>query len=817
MGKEFMIEKKEIFQQQSLFFWVPFCFALLGGIVYGYGVATVDVRSSLHLLDQYRPSTPTRLYDRNGEVFAELYRHRQEQLSLKQVPQHVIQAFLATEDANFYNHWGLDFSGIARAFIVNLIEGSVVQGGSTLTQQLAKQIYLNAEGQRFRSYIQKVRETILALQMEEALSKEEILEVYFNAIYLGHGCKGLVCAARLYFGKKVADLSIAEGALLARMPRAPVYYSPFRNPHQVRKKHLYVLQRMATLNYIPAQEVEKIYHKFWESYWPKIIVRSPSQTTLSNRLDEAPYFTEHVRQILERLPQVGPDALYNQSLQIYTTLDKNHQRIAKREMDAMRLKISHSTRSFALEKGRSGVDYSLFDLMAKLRRIFPMHGPIIHTLSPREKLRKYIEENLLDGLQILGYLSPADREVTAFGAFQEDVSSNFIQLQLQQAFVSIQPRTGYITSMIGGAKFSPRNQFNRVLQAYRQPGSVFKIFVYGAALEQRSISSRTPINDAPFLRAASDGSSWTPENYEPGFRGLVAANRALASSLNTCAVQVYFQVGVEPIQDFAGRLMKVNDPVNRFREEPALALGASEVTPIELTTAMAVIANGGRDVIPFAIRYVSDFAGNIIYNQEDQIRKTLAIKTKRGTLQIIEPGLAYILQRMLEYVSNAGTAHYGIRREDQGGFRGEFASKTGTTSNYSDAWITGFNPEYSATVWFGFDKSSVTMGPGQSGGGIGAPVIGKIFRSFYKEKNLSYPRFKNTMKPEVLPDGVFYSRCRGLALTPRTVKGKEQKLVEKGHCQGQRIYDERHLLMEELGITAEDLGSDDTTKKVQFR
>ena len=809
--------KTPSFQKQPLFLAAPLALALFAGLIYGSILAAVDTRSSLYLLEQYRPSVPTRLYDRNGEVFAELYRHRQELVPFQQIPAHVRQAFLAVEDTNFYKHWGLDFRGIARAFYKNILAGGVVQGGSTLTQQLAKQIYLNAEGRRFRSYLQKIRETILALQIEEAFSKEEILEVYFNVIYLGHGCKGIACAARLYFNKKAADLSIAEGALLARLPRAPVYYSPFKNPQQARKAHRYVLERMVAAGFLAPQQIANIYDNFWLQYWPRIITRSPSQTTWGNRLNEAPYFTEYVRQILEQLPQVGPEALYTQSLQIYTTLDRQHQRIAQREMKNVRSKIAYIARGHALGKGSTGVDYTLFDLVGMLRRVFPIHEPIINELSNREKVRRNVEEKLLDGLQLLSYLSPADRESAALDFFRQKVSSNFIQLQLQQAFVSIQSRTGYITAMIGGTEFSPRNQFNRVLQAYRQPGSAFKIFVYGAALEQRTISSQTTIHDAPFLRAASDGSSWTPENYDPGFRGLVSASRALASSLNTCAVQVYLRVGYDPIRDIAGRLMKMTNSAARLKEEPSLALGASEITPMELTTAMAVIANEGRDVTPFAIRYVSDFAGNIIYNQEDQIRKTLAIKTQEDRIQLIEPGLAYILRRMLQYVSDSGTARYGLRRPEHGDFTGEFASKTGTTSNYSDAWITGFNPEYSATVWFGFDKSSVTMGAGQSGGGIAAPVIGRIFRSIYKERNLPYPKFeKRDAGVNTLPQGVIYSKCKGLALAERVVAGEIQKLQEEEPCEGQPIYDERRLLMGEMGITEEDIDAD-TETPLEFR
>ena len=807
------LEKNKILIQK-LSYLLPFSLSIFCGILFGWFISSIYLRSSISLLNEYRPSLPTRLYDRNGHVFAELYKHKQELVSFKSIPQHVIDAFFAVEDTNFYNHFGIDLPGILRAAVVNILSGKIVQGGSTITQQLAKQIYLNAEGRRERSFIQKIRETILALQIEEELSKNEILEVFFNVIYLGHGCKGIVCASYLYFNKKVSSLTIAEGALLARLPRSPIFYSPFKNPHQAKKVHLYVLKRMAEASYLDPKKIQSIHNKFWLQYWSKIIVRSPSKNTWNERLNQAPFFTEYVRQVLEANPNIGKEVLYSNSLDIFTTLDINHQKIAKKTIDDMRLKISKSARSHALTKGVAGVDFSLFNWMQSLRMLLPIPKLIITELTEKQKLQREIEETLLDATQFLFYVSPTDNEASAIDHFRQETASNYVQLQLEQAFVSIQPQTGYITSMVGGSHFSPKNQFNRVLQARRQPGSAFKIFVYGSALEQRLISSKTPINDAPFLRAASDGTSWTPENYEPGFRGLVRAERALASSLNTCAVELYYKVKAPPIIEFAGRLMKIANPEQRFKEEPALALGSSEITPMELTRGMAVIANRGREVIPFGIRYVVDRNREVIYSLEDEVRQTIALKTRENTIQVIEPSLAYIMQKMLKYVSDRGTPNYGIRAYSEGNFQGEIASKTGTTSNYSDAWITGFNPEYVATVWFGFDKSSITMGPGSSGGGLAAPVLGKFFREIYKDRK--YPTFSSSKDWQIKPENVITSPCKGLALGEKVINGKKLSLKERGPCRGVRIKDVRKVLMQEMGITPEDLGEKDA-KSVRFQ
>ncbi|MCB1175180.1 MAG: transglycosylase domain-containing protein [Leptospiraceae bacterium] len=797
---------------QRIFAWLEkalliglFSGAVLGGLGFGFLVNRVDGRSELNLLSTYRPSTPTRLYDRNGQIFAELYRHKQDLVRFTEIPPEVVQAFLAIEDDNFYNHFGLDFLGIVRAAIKNVLAGRVVQGGSTLTQQLAKQIYLNAEGKRERSFGQKLRETILAVQMEEQLSKREILEVYFNVIYLGHGCKGIACASRLYFNKRVQDLSLAEGAVLSRLPKSPIEYSPYKYPDNSKAQHMVVLNRMAELGYLPASQVQSIHDEFWEAYWPKVIVTAPSRNIWSQRLNDAPYFTDYVRQILEANPEVGEERLYTEGLKVYTTLDLLHQRVAEEELFSMLAKVNKRSANYAKTGGRGGVDYGLFGIHSTLGMIFPVGSPISRGLSEKGQFRKAAEEEL-SGLQMLTLMTPANNEASAFDEFTQDTRTYVSNLTVEGAFIGIEPRTGAISTMIGGREFSPRNQFNRALQARRQPGSAFKIFVYGGAIENRTISSMSSINDAPFFTIAPDGSTWSPGNYEQGFYGMVPAKRALAMSLNTCSVQVFFRVGPEPIIDLASRLMKISNR-NRFNPDPALALGASEITPFELATAVSIIANGGKDVIPYGVRYVSDQSGGVIFNSERRIRQTLATKTRNNTIQVIEPGLAYILRDMMKGVADGGTARHGIRTWDEGAFSGDVACKTGTTSGWSDAWITGFNPELAITIWFGFDKASISMGPGQAGGGIAAPVMGSFYRRIYQERKQPYPRFADLPDWNRPPPDVRQANCDGLAMADKKLEdGTVMASPVNTACGGDPIVDERKLLMERLGITAEDLG-----------
>ena len=797
---------------EKIFLYGIFAGAVIGGLLFGFIEYEIQTGQRLNLLSSYRPSIPTRLYDRNGKVFAELYRHKQELVPLAEVPPHVVNAFLAVEDDNFYNHFGIDLMGILRAFLKNVMAGRIVQGGSTLTQQLAKQIYLNAEGVREKTVFQKIRETLLALQMEHSLSKEEILEVYFNVIYLGHGCKGLACASRLYFDKKVEDLSIAEGALLARLPKSPVDYSPFRNPRDAKRHHKFILHRMAEVGYLDESDIETIHNDFWNTYWGKVIVQSPSRNIWANKLDLAPYFTDYVRQLLESLEEVGPELMYTRGLRVYTTLDLDQQQIATEEITNMLERVNKVSRKYAQMEGKGGVDMSLFNIFQTMSLLLPVGRPQIKSLSDRERIRREMEERLLDSTELLSLLTPAYNSSAALEELRKDTVSFLSNLEVQGAFVTIEPRTGYITAMIGGAEFSPQNQYNRVLYARRQPGSAFKIFVYGSALRERAIGTNSTLNDAPFFAIDKAGSTWAPGNYDEGFRGLVTASTAMALSLNTCSVQVYYKIGASPIIDFANTLMKISSP-RRFNPDPALALGASEITPMELATATAIISNDGKDVIPFPIRYVSDQSGNVLYNQEAKIRRTIAIKTRENKAQIIEPGLAYLLKKMMGLVADRGTATRGLR--DDGKFRGDMAAKTGTTSSWSDAWIAGFNPEYASVVWFGFDKSSITMGPGHAGGSIASPVLGAFMKRYYDKIGQDPPKFKQYQGEKKVPEGVVPDSCGGLALAPIKQNGVSKVFHRDEICAGEehRIYDQRELLMKELGITKKDLGVGSETLK----
>lgn len=704
--------------------------ALLGGLFFGYILSEVNSGKELHKLASYMPTTPTRLYDINGIAFAELYRHRQELVKFEDIPPHVINAFLSVEDTNFYNHVGIDFMAILRAAVVNIKAGRIVQGGSTLTQQLSKAILKNTK----KSFTRKFIEALLALQIEQEYSKNEILEIYFNLIYLGHGTTGIASAANVYFTKDVKDLTIAEGALLARLPKAPVHYSPYKNPKQAKKAHLLVLSLMAENGYIAKKNIQKIHNEFWNEYWPIVITQSPSRSTWGTRLDRAPYFTEEIRKQLLR--EFDAEYVYTGGLKIYTTLDIRKQEIAQDELRKAIAKQDQISAG-ASQAYSGGVDRGLIGLYSRLGGIIPLRVPFINRFDTKANYRIALEKDLLDAMEILGYHTPVENPTAAFEEFRKQTAVFSKNLHVEGAVITVDHKTGYIQTMVGGSKFTPKNQFNRATMARRQTGSSFKPFVYGAAIRERVVATGTGIMDAPLMTLADDGQGWAPEDSTGDFKGMVPLKRALALSMNIVSVQLYFKTGADAIIDFASKVIGVSR--NRFPPNPSLALGVAELTPLEMAKGFSVYANKGREVIPFSLRFVVDQTGEIIFNKEKKIREEIESKTQDGSIQLITKGNAYIMKELLRYVADNGTPSMGLRQRDYADYHGQAAGKTGSTSAWTNAWYCGFDPKYTTIVWLGYDKNSISLGRGQYAGGLATPIWGKIHKRFYNGKN--YPTF----------------------------------------------------------------------------
>lgn len=780
-----MFEPKKLRITLSIFF----ALSVFGGLFFGYIISEVSAGKELAKLSTYQPTTPTKLYDVNGILFAELYRHKQELLKFEDIPPHVVNAFLSVEDDNFYNHFGIDFKAIVRAAIVNTINLRIVQGGSTLTQQLAKTVLQD----RKKTFARKFIEALLTLQIEQEYAKEEILEIYFNLIYLGHGTTGLSSAASVYFQKDVRDLDIAEAAILARLPKAPVKYSPFKNPDIAMSAHKDVLRLIAKHGHIPESSIEPIHQEFWRRYWPVVVTQSPSRTTVGARLNRAPYFTEWVRQNLEK--ELGDELVYTGGLKVYTTLDIEKQEIVEEEL---RLSLKEQDKvSFGMSNRYvGGADRSLVGLYNLFGSIFPVGVPHITSLDEKQKFRQALEGSLSDSLELLTILSPVENEHSAIKEFRKLSAVFSRNLHVEGGFITIDHRNGYITTMAGGSKFTPKNQFNRAMQARRQTGSAFKPFVYAAGINERVVGSGTGLMDAPLTTITEEGEGWSPQDISGDFRGMVPLQRALALSLNIVSVQVLLKAGVDAVIDFSSKVTKV--PKSRFPTGPALALGVAELTPYEMAQGYAILANRGRNVIPFTIRYVVDQSGNVLLNPEEKIRAELARQTEDGSIQIIPEGTAYIIKQMLIGVATAGTPSHALRSDQFGArYTGESGGKTGSTSSYTNAWYCGFDPHLTSVVYVGFDKSSLSLGKGQTAAALAAPIWGRAYRRFYHGG--PYPSFKENPDPrpdDVIGGGVCMfnglsprpecPKMANLFLKPTQIGGRTMSVPMNRQCDGDR-------------------------------
>jgi penicillin-binding protein 1A len=692
---------------------------LLGGLFFGYIDSEIQNFSGIKNLKQFQPSIPTKLYDVNGELISELFQEKRDLVSYDEVPTVTVHAFLATEDQEFYQHFGLNPKAIIRAGIKNAMAMKIVQGGSTITQQLAKRLFTSGD----RTFARKILEVILAMQLEKKFSKDEILEMYFNQIYLGHGCYGLSSASNLFFNKKVKYLTAGESSVLAALPSAPGRYSPLQNPHDAYEKNRDILNRMVDEKYLGKEQADKIYAEFWPSFLEATRMDFPTKNVYSRTIDNAPYFTDYVRQIL--VARFGKDVVYNEGLNVYTTLNLKRQHVAEKVLrDGV---DKQDVVSSMANKYASGmVDHGLFGSYYTLSSIFSLPSILIKN-DIETQLQKSISENVLDELDALALFSDIeDGEVCE--KFRSVVTLNIASSQhVEGALIAIEPPTGYITTMVGGSAFEVDNQYNRAVQARRQPGSSFKPFVYGAGIESKIINAGTALPDAEIVNIDASGDTWRPENYGGEFTGLVRLRIALAKSLNLISTQIFDVIGADRIINYASKMLKVSP--SRFVPEPAMSLGSNELTPYEMATGYSIYANRGRDVIPFAIRYVVDRDGTELANIEEEVGNIIAIKEKEGTIQIISEDVAFIMTSLMQSVVDGGTAYWGVR--EAGRFLKKCAGKTGTTNDFKDVWFCGFTPDIAAVVWMGYDKPTMTLGQGQAAAGIAAPIWALYMNDVY--------------------------------------------------------------------------------------
>lgn len=711
--------------KEKIIIVVILCLSILGGVLFGYINSEIKNYSGIENLKKFQPNIPTRLYDVNGELIGELFQQKRELVSYEQLPQCLINAFLAAEDKGFYEHFGINPIAILRAFVKNLIasvkEGriTVVQGGSTITQQLAKRLFTSGK----RNIARKIHEALLSFQIEKRFTKNEILEMYFNQIYLGHGCHGIATAANFYFNKDVKYLSVAESAVLAALPSRPNGFSPLKHTRDAYTKHRETLERMVDADLLDWRKADKIYREFWPDYLERIMTMSPTKTALSNERDEAPFFSDYVRQIL--IARFGEEFVYNEGLSVYTTLNLKRQKLARQYLKEG-LKHQNEVSGKAYEEYTSSIDHELMESYDSLAMLFNLPKILIRD-DIEIAFKKQMADEMLDSFDMLSLVvdSPVCNKVLE--KFRTDITGLSSTMNVEGALIAIEPQTGYISSMVGGSEFSVSNQYNRAVQARRQPGSAFKPFVYGAAMEDCAINPGTTLPDTPIADLSAEGEAWTPGNYAGDYSGMVRIRRALAGSINIISVRIYDLIGPEKIIDYASRMLKL--PPSYFHPNPSLALGSTEVTPFQMCNAYAVYANKGRDVIPFAIRYVVDRDGRELVNIEEEVGKIIASKEIDGTIQVISPDVAFVMTSLMRDVIDKGTATETIRRVIE--FKQPAAGKTGTTQNWTDAWFCGFTPDITTVVWVGYDQPFMTLGKHQSGSSVAAPVWAHYMKGVY--------------------------------------------------------------------------------------
>ena len=630
---------------------------------------------SLERLETFDPAMLSTLYDRNDEVIGEFYIQKRVFIDIEDMPEHLKHAVIASEDKRFYRHWGVDLQSVFRAVIVNVSSMSFRQGFSTLSQQLARNLYKEVG---FRDSItRKLKEMITAIQIERTYTKEEILEMYLNTVHFGHGTYGAESAAKRYFNKKASELTIGESAMLVGLLPSPANYSPLRNLNKAIERRSIVLKVMYNQDYIDHQE-------YIENN--SII---PDNISYEIPRGKAPYFAEYVRRILEKQDDELGINIYQDGLKIYTTLDYRLQKIAE---DVVMKTLKKNQDEFNTQLFEDSDRFSKLGYLS----IFP-EDSVKMMLNGQMKLYEELRQNLL----------------------------------VQCAFIALNSKNGEILAMIGG-RSDYLDQYNRSTQALRQPGSVFKPYIYTAAIDNNYPVTTQLLNQPVALyrnNAKGEKEKWTPRNYDNSTGGLTTLREGLRRSLNLISVRMVQElVPPQQVKNIARR-MQINSSI---RAVDAIALGTSEVRPIEIVASYATFANKGIYSSPIAITRIEDKYGQII--------KEFTNTQK----EVLSPETAYMVTNLLQTVMDKGTGG-SVRWKYK--FRHVAGGKTGTTQNWSDAWFVGFTPSITAGAWFGVDQYPISLGKGQAGSVAALPAWALFMKEAHKTLNIP-------SEPFVMPEGV---------------------------------------------------------------
>jgi len=677
--------------------------ALLGAFVLALLWPTLP---PLDALTDYQPKIPLRIVSADGDLLGEFGEERRAIIRISEVPDVMKHAILAAEDERFYQHGGVDYLSVLRAAAANVTSGTQ-QGAGTITMQVARNFFLTRE----KTVSRKLREVMLAWKIEASLPKDEILELYVNQIFLGQRAYGFAAASQTYFGKPLADVTVAEAAMLAGLPKAPSAYNPVTNPRRAKSRQMYVLRRMHELRYINDDELR-------EAQNAPLTARPVTREALAVH---AEFVAEMARQVIY---DAYGDEAYTRGITVWTT-------IRRADQEAAYAAVRKGVMDYDQRHGYRGPDgfVNLPEDQAEqdvvLDRVFQENpdSDNILTAVVLQATPAQVRAVLANGDQAevtgvglkfaqraLADKAPANQKLrrgAIIRLLREDKKYAITQMpQAEAAFVAVRPDDGAIVSLIGGFDFD-RNKFNHVTQALRQPGSAFKPFIYSAALE-KGFTPATIINDAPFFVPAekSGGEAWEPKNYDGKFDGPIRLRVALAKSKNLVTVRVLQAIGPQYAQDY----------ITRFGFDPKLhpayltmGLGAGSATPMQMATAYSVFANGGYRITPYLIGKITDNRGSPL----SEAKPTLA---RKDAERAIDPRNAFIMTTLLREVVTSGTATRALDLK-----RKDLAGKTGTTNENVDAWFCGFNAAEVGIAWIGYDQPR-SLGTNETGGVAALPI-----------------------------------------------------------------------------------------------
>ncbi|MEO8342221.1 MAG: penicillin-binding protein 1A [Gallionella sp.] len=661
---------------------------------------------SLEALTDYRPKIPLRIYSVEGTLLGEFGEERRALVKISEVPEVMKQAILAAEDDRFYEHGGVDYVGVMRAAISNFTSGTARQGASTITMQVARNFFLTKE----KTLTRKFNEVLLTFKIEHSLSKDDILQLYINQIYLGQRAYGFAAAAQIYFGKPLGQINIAEAAMLAGLPKAPSSFNPVINPKRAKLRQLYVLRRMHELNFINDDQFQLAQQQ------PLVALRSNQEFGI-----KSDYLVEMVRQAIYDKYQ---EDTYTQGFKVYTTIRQQdqlaaYQAVRTGTLDYDRRQGYRGPEDFVDLHGDTSNAEQLDDALQDIDDSDDLIPAVVLAASPK-LIRVYCKGGEIAEISDDALLF-AQAALTKKVALNQRINVGSIirvrkddkgvwqisQIpQVEAAFVSGDPRSGAIYSLVGGFDFNG-NQFNHITQAWRQPGSSFKPFVYSAALE-KGLTPATVINDAPLIFDAEQTGNepWEPKNYDGKFEGPMRMRQALIKSKNLVSIRILQSISPQYAKDY---ITKFGFDATKYPAYLTMALGAGSVTPLQMLTGYSVFANGGFLVTPYFIQRVEDAHGTML-------SKTAPDVAGNGAKQVIDVRNAFTMVSMMQDVVKHGTAFRAMQLGRQ-----DLAGKTGTTNDTIDAWFCGFHPTVVGIAWMGYDQPR-SLGDRETGGGAALPI-----------------------------------------------------------------------------------------------